>query len=118
MKMQLAASVALLPTYAARLESVMRSMLDTARAHVVKTSEDEWLAEYEIAADAFRQANGELLRELVQGGMEAGEFPAGDASLVEKMIVAMVVEYLLLVNADPSYDRDTELLERIGRFIG
>ena len=28
MKMQLAASVALLPTYAARLESVMRSMLD------------------------------------------------------------------------------------------
>ena len=45
-----------------------------ARAHVTKTSEDEWLPEYEVAADAFRKANGDLLRELVQGGMDAGEF--------------------------------------------
>ena len=50
--------------------------------------------------------------------MDAGEFRPGDASLVEKMIAAMLVEYLLLVNADPSYDRDTELLERIVRFTG
>ena len=118
MKMQLAASVAPLPTYAARLESAMRSLLEQARAHVMKTSEDEWLREYEIAADAFRKANGDLMRELVQGGMDAGEFAGGDAALVEKMVAAMIVEYLLLVNADPSYDRDTELLERIGRFVG
>ena len=50
--------------------------------------------------------------------MDAGEFRSGDASLVEKMIAAMIVEYLLLVNADPSYDRDTELLERIVGFVG
>ena len=74
MKTQLAASVAALPTYAARVESVMRSVLESGRAHIEKTSEDEWLAEYEIAADAFRKANGDLLRELVQGGMDAGEF--------------------------------------------
>jgi hypothetical protein len=34
------------------------------------------------------------------------------------MIAAMIVEYLVMVNADPSYDRDDELLERIRRFIG
>ena len=117
-KARLAASVAQLPDYAARLESVMRSVVASARAHIMKTSKDEWLREYEIAADAFRKANGDLLRELVQGGMDAGEFEAGDASLVEKMIAAMIVEYLLLVNTDPSYDRDAELLERIGGFIG
>ena len=33
------------------------------------------------------------------------------------MIAAMLVEYLLLVNADPAYDRDAELLERIVRFV-
>ena len=38
--------------------------------------------------------------------------------LVEKMCAAMIVEYLVMVNADPSYDRDTELLARINRFIG
>jgi hypothetical protein len=110
--------VAPLPTYAARVEAAVRMLLDQARAHIDTTSEDEWLAEYEVAADAFRAANGELLRELVQGGMDAGEFRSGDAALVEKMIAAMLVEYLVLVNADPAYDRDTELLERIVGFIG
>ena len=50
--------------------------------------------------------------------MDAGEFASGDAQLVEKMIAAMIVEYLLIVNADPSYDRDAELLARIRRFVG
>ena len=117
MKTQLAAAVASLPTYSARVEAAVRSLLQQAKAHIAGTGEDEWLREYEIAADAFRKANGDLLRELVQGGMDAGEFRPGDASLVEKMIAAMIVEYLLIVNADPSYDRDSELLERIGRFI-
>ncbi|MDO8944480.1 MAG: TetR/AcrR family transcriptional regulator [Desulfobacterales bacterium] len=116
-KMRLAASVATLPTYSGRVEAVVRSVLEMGRAHAVKTGKDEWLREYEIAADAFRQAQGELLRELVQGGMDAREFRAGDASLVEHMVVAMVVEYLVLVNADPFYDRDAELVERISRFV-
>lgn len=111
------ATVATLPTYAARVEAAMRYVLASARTHIAETSEDEWLSEYEIAADAFRKANGDLLRELVQGGMDAGEFRAGDSTLVEKMVGAMIIEYLLLVNADPAYDRDTELVERISRFV-
>ena len=115
---RLAASVEALPTFAARIEAVMRYTLESARAHIAKTGRDEWLREYEIAADAFRKANGDLLRELVQQGMDAGELPAGDAALVERMTAAMIVEYLLMVNADPSYDRDNELLDRIRRFVG
>ena len=116
-RMRLAASVATLPTYAARVEAVVRCVLDSGRAHIAETSEDEWLREYEIAGDAFRKANGDLLRELVQGGIDADEFVAGDAVLVEKMIAAMIIEYLLMVNADPSYDRDRELMERLCRFV-
>lgn len=116
-KMRLAASVATLSTYEERVNAAVRSVLEMGRAHIMKTEQDEWLGECEIAADAFRQAQGDLLRELVQGGMDAAEFRAGDASLVEKMIVAMIVEYLLIVNANPSYDRDSELVERIGRFV-
>ena len=63
----------------------MRFMLEMGRAHIAETSQDEWLQEYEIAADAFRKANGDLVRELVEAGMDAGEFPPGDAVLVEKM---------------------------------
>ena len=83
-----------------------------------QTGREEWLAQYEVAADAFRKANGDLIRELVQAGMDSGEFPPGDARLVEQMVTAMVVEYLLIVRDDPSFDRDEELLARIIRFIG
>ena len=44
--------------------------------------------------------------------------PAGDADLVEKMVAAMILEYVVMVNSDPSYDRDEELVERIVRFVG
>jgi AcrR family transcriptional regulator len=117
-KTKLAAAVATLPTYSARIEAVMTYVLQAGRAHVEETSETEWAQELEIAGDAFRKANGDLIRELLEAGMEAGEFPKGDAVLVEKMCAAMVVEYLGMVNADPSYDRDAELLDRIRRFIG
>jgi AcrR family transcriptional regulator len=112
------AQVASLPTCAAKVEMLLGFVIASARSHINETSQGEWLQEYEVAADAFRQAHGDLLRELVAEGIESGDFAAGDPDLVEQMVGAMALEYLLLVNADPSYDRDAELVERILRFIG
>jgi AcrR family transcriptional regulator len=117
-KTKLAAAIATMPTYSARIEAVMEYVLEMGRSHINETSQTEWVQELEIAGEAFRKANGDLIRELLEAGMDAGEFPRGDARLVEKMCAAMIVEYLVMVNADPPYDRDAELLERIRRFIG
>ncbi len=114
---RLAAEVDRLPDFSARVEALMRQVLAIGRAHIAETGEAEWLHEYEIAADAFTKATGDLLQELVQGGMDAGEFRNGDAGLVRTMATVVVVEYLKLVNADPTYDRDDELLARLGNFI-
>jgi len=116
-KMKLAAAVATLPSYAARVEAVVSSVLQSARNHINETGREEWLREYEIAADAFRQANGELLRELIEAGMESGEFAPGDAAFAERMIAAMVLDYVVMVNEDPSVDHDAELVERIRKFL-
>ena len=116
-KMRLAASVATLPTYAARVEAVVGFVLGSARAHINETGRDEWMREYEVAADAFRQANGELLRELIAGGVEAGEFSAGDPVFIERMVAAMVLDYVVMVNEDPTIDHDAELLARILNFL-
>ena len=117
-KRRLAAMLAALPMYAAKVEAALRIVIDMGRRHVEETEREEWLAEYEVAADAFRKANGDLLRELVQAGMDAGELDPGDATLVERMVTTMVIEYLLTVREDIGYDRDEELLKRIRRFIG
>ena len=116
-KMRLAAAVATLPSYAERVEAVMSLVLKSARDHINVTGRDEWLREYEIAADAFRQANGELLRELIEAGMQAGEFAQGDAVFAERMIAAMLLDYVVMVNEDPSIDHDAELIERINKFL-
>lgn len=116
-KMRLAAAVATLPTYAARVEALLKLVLGSARAHINETGREEWLREYEIAADAFRQANGELLRELIAAGMDAGEFEAGDVAFLERAIAAMVLDYLVVVNEDPAVDHDSELIERILKFL-
>jgi AcrR family transcriptional regulator len=117
-KARLMAMLAALPTFAARVEAAVRIVIELGRRHVQETDRDEWFAQYEVAADAFSKANGDLIRELVRAGMDSGEFPPGDPRLVEQMVTAMVLEYLLVVRDDPSYDRDEELLARILRFIG
>ncbi len=115
---RLRAMVAELPGHRARAEALLKFVIGSARAHIAETSEAEWLQEYEIAADAFAKANGDLLREIVAEGISAGEFAAGDPDLVEKMCKAMLLEYVVMVNANPAYDRDAELVERLLRFIG
>lgn len=117
-KLRLAAMLSALPTCRVKVEAALRIVIDMGRRHVVETEREEWLAQYEVAGDAFRKANGDLLRELVQTGMDAGEFVPGDAELVERMVTAMILEYLLGVREDVTCDRDAELLERIMRFIG
>ena len=116
-KMRLAAAIGTLPDYAARVEAVVTFVLQSAREHINATSRAEWLVEYDIAADAFREANGELLRELIEAGMDAGEFGAGDAVFAERMIAAMILDYVVMVNEDPAIDHDAELIERILNFL-
>jgi AcrR family transcriptional regulator len=116
-KQKLAAAIATLPTYVERVEAVIGSIIEYSRAHIGETTLEEWMEEFEVAADAFRQANGELLRELIDAGMEADEFACGDVAFVERMVAAMVIDYVVMVREDPSKNFDGELVERIIRFL-
>ena len=107
-----------LPSAAQRVETIVRFVIAAGRAHIEETSKDEWMQEYEVAADAFKKAHGDLMREIVAEGMAAGEFADGDPRLVELMVAAMVGEYLVIVNGEPEFDRDEELVQRILRFVG
>jgi len=70
-KAQLKQSVAELPDNRAKVETLVRLVISSARAHINETTADEWMQEYEIAADAFSKANGDLIREFVSAGMSA-----------------------------------------------
>jgi AcrR family transcriptional regulator len=115
---ELAAAVAPLPTFGERIEALTRLVLRQARAHILETTETDWRQEYEVAAEAFTAAVGSLMRELVSGGLGDGEFAFGDPAVAERLISAMVLEYVLMVREEPALDRDEEFVAGIRRFLG
>lgn len=115
---QMAGALATLPTYRDKVRALATLVIGQARAHVVETTEADWRQEYEVAVDAYREATGSLLRELVEGGAAAGEFTLRDGMLGERMLAAVLVEYALMLREDPALDRDEELIAAVCRFLG
>ena len=58
--------VAELPDPARDGGGTLAYVVSMARAHDRRDQRVEWMQEYEIAADSFRKANGDLLREIVR----------------------------------------------------
>lgn len=105
-------------TWGEKLEALTRVVLAGARQHIVETSRAEWEQEYEIAGDAFMKAVGDVTGEIIGGGIEAGEFAFPDAAIAERLASALVLEYVLLVRADPDLDIDEDLASAVRRFLG
>jgi AcrR family transcriptional regulator len=115
---EMAAAIAQLPTNGEKVMALMRLALRMSRAHILETAEADWRQEYEVAADAFTAAVGSLGEELIAAGMAGSEFAVTDAAFAQRMISAMVLEYVLMVREDPALDRDEELLAGIARYLG
>lgn len=115
---EMARAVAGLPTNAEKVTALVTMTLQMGRAHIAETAEANWFQEYEVAADAYREATGSLMREFVQSGIDNGEFAVRDAALTERMVSAMIIEYVLMVRADPTLDGDAELTAGIRRYLG
>lgn len=114
----MAEAVAALPGGREKVIGLVRLVIAQGRAHVLETSEEDWRGEYEVAIDAFKEATGSLTQELVQSGIDSGEFAVRDALLARRMLAAMLVEYVLILREDPAFDRDEELVAAVGRYLG
>jgi AcrR family transcriptional regulator len=115
---QMAAAVAGFGTNREKVSALVAMVLKMARAHILETDEADWRGEYEVAADAFTEATGSLIEELVERGIADGEFAVRDAGLARRMLAAMILEYTLMVREDPEMERDEELGAGIVRYLG
>lgn len=117
-RLQLQSAVSGLPTFGEKLTQVVRLVVGMARTHVRETDRSEWEAEYVVAEDAFTEAIGALVAEILAGGIAAGEFAVRDASFATRMLTAMLIEYTLMMRDDPALDRDEEFVAAARRFAG
>lgn len=118
MRHDLRAAVSRLPSWGEKVETLMRTVLTGARAHIEATSHADWHQEYVTAADALSQAVSDVMAELIAGGVESGEFAFSDVAVAERCIRAMALEYTLMVRDDPALDADEALAAAVRRFLG
>lgn len=105
-------------TWAGKMEALMRTVLLGARQHIGETSKSDWRQEYEIVGEAFVAATSDVVGEVVEGGIAAGEFEFPDAAVATRLLRAMTLDYVLLVREDPTVDVDEPLIRAARRFLG
>lgn len=115
---ELRAAIKDLPTWGEKAEGLMRQVIAGARGHIVETTKTEWQQEYEIVGEALMKAVGEVMDEVIEGGVDAGEFPFGDARVPERLFGAIALEYTMAVRDDPRLDEDEAVVKAMRRFLG
>lgn len=116
-RVQMRTVVAELPTWGDKVEALMRFVLAGSRQHIDETSKRDWQQEYEIVGEAFTKSVGDVMLELIEGGISAGEFAFPDPVVAERLVRVMSVEYVLLVREDPALDIDEVVSQATRRFL-
>ena len=85
------------PTYREKIEQLVRMIFDESRKWLKGNDAFEFKYKYEIAGLAFQDTYTELIAELVQEGMTAGEFSASQVSLTVRFIRGIISESMDLL---------------------
>jgi AcrR family transcriptional regulator len=115
---ELRAAIENCATYGERFEVLARLVVQGARAHILETSKADWEQEYEIVGEGLMKAVGDVMHEVIGGGIDAGEFAMTDAAVGERLVGAVMLEYTLIVREDPKTDVDDECVAAVRRFLG
>lgn len=106
------------PTYRAKMERFLRTVVGGMRAHIQETTKSDWMQEFEIAYDAMARAYGAIGTRLVNEGAAAGEFEFADGELANALIGAMVTQYGVMVRERRGYDADDQVVKAAMRMLG
>lgn len=115
---ELRAGIADLPTYGEKAEGLMKVVFAGARQHIDETTRSDWQQEYEIVGESLLKAIGEVMDEVIEGGIDAGEFSLTHAAVAKRLFGAVALEYTMVVRDDPRVDADAEVAQAMRRFLG
>lgn len=107
-----------LPTFGEKAEALMGIVFAGARQHIAETTKNEWQQEYEIVGEALMKAIGEVMDEVIAGGIDAGEFAFMDVAVAQRLFGAIALEYTMVVRDEPGTDADAQVARAMRRFLG
>jgi AcrR family transcriptional regulator len=106
-------------TYREKIERLVR-LIFAQTCQWLKEGNDafEFKYKYNIAELAFKDAYGELVTELVEGGVEAGEFSGVSVAVTVRFIQGIIKEAMDIVVAEPDAPAEDEAVSAIMKLLG
>ena len=89
------------PTHREKVEHLIHMIFAESRQWLKTNDAFEFKYKYEIAELAFQDTYEELIVELVQGGVDAGEFSTSQADLAGRFIRGIIAESIKLLSSSP-----------------
>ena len=105
------------PTRREKLEHLIRMIFDESRKWLKTNDAFEFKYKYEIAELAFQDTYEELVVELIQGGIEAGEFSTQQADLAGRFIRGIIAESMKLLSSNPALDVEKDTSEAVLKLL-
>jgi AcrR family transcriptional regulator len=100
-----------------KLARLIHMIFSEARNWLKDNDAFEFRYKYEIAELAFKDAYSELMKQLLQQGIEAGEFASAPVDLTVRMMQGMISESMRLVNANPDLAVEDHLTSAILKLV-
>jgi len=105
------------PTNREKLAQLIHMVFGEAKKWLKENDAFEFRYKYEIAELAFKDAYSELMKQLLQQGIEAGEFASMPVDLTVRMMQGMISESMRLVSANPDLSVEDHLAGAILKLV-
>jgi AcrR family transcriptional regulator len=106
-----------IPTYRGKVEHLVRMIFSESRKWVKENDAFEFKYKYEIAELAFQDTYAELIAELVQKGIEQGEFPPLPVETTARFIRGIISEGMELLMAHPERKAEEEVIAAVLKLL-
>jgi len=105
------------PAYREKLTHLIQMIFGEAKKWLKQNDAFEFRYKYEIAELAFKDAYSELMKQLLQQGIEAGEFSPVPVDLTVRMMQGMISESMRLATANPDLAVEEHLTGAILKLV-
>jgi TetR/AcrR family transcriptional repressor of mexJK operon len=106
------------PTAREKLSRLLRMIFSESKKWLRTGDAFEFRYKQEIGELAFRDAYGDLLKRLLQSGMEHGEFPRRDVDITLRFIQGILGEAMKALTMNPKRSVDDQAEKAILRVLG
>lgn len=106
-----------LPSSGEKLAQLIRLIFAEARPWLKENDAFEFRYKYEISELAFKDAYSELIKEILETGMEDEEFVQAPVDLTMHLVQGMVAESMRLVTANPDLHIEEHLIEAVLKLV-